>query len=80
MGRKRFTAEQIVDKLRQAEVAIAKGSTIGEVSKKLGISDKQMQVSSRQVGSLTRVGLLQCKASLIRSIQEEVSHQVRLFV
>ena len=31
MGRKRYTAEQIVDKLRQSEVEIAEGMTIGEV-------------------------------------------------
>ena len=40
MARKRFSAEQIVDKLREAEVEIAKGMTIGQVCKKLGVSEQ----------------------------------------
>ena len=30
MGRKRFTPEQIIGKLREAEVALAQGRTAGE--------------------------------------------------
>lgn len=52
MGRKRFTAEQIVDKLRQAEVEIAKGSTIGEVSKTLGISEQTYYKWRRDYGGM----------------------------
>ena len=40
MARKRFSAEQIVDKLREAEVEIAKGMTIDQVCKRLGISEQ----------------------------------------
>lgn len=36
----RHTAEQIVAKLRQAEVELAKGRTIPQVSKLLGITDQ----------------------------------------
>jgi len=32
MGRKRCTAEQIIGKLREAEVLLSQGSTVGEVS------------------------------------------------
>lgn len=52
MGRKRFTAEQIVDKLRQAEVEIAKGMTIGEVCKKLGISEQSYYKWRRDYGGM----------------------------
>jgi hypothetical protein len=38
---KRFTAEQIVSKLREAEVELAKGQSIAVVSKKLGITDQR---------------------------------------
>jgi hypothetical protein len=31
MGRKRFTAEQIINMLREAEVLLNQGSTVGEV-------------------------------------------------
>lgn len=37
--KKRHTAEQIVAKLREAEVELAKGSKLPEVARKLGISE-----------------------------------------
>ena len=40
MAKSRFTAEQIIMKLREAEVEQAKGKTIEEVCRKLGIVDK----------------------------------------
>ena len=41
MGKqKRFTPEQIIMKLREAEVFIGSGSTIGEVARKLGVSEQ----------------------------------------
>ena len=36
-GRK-FTAEQIIGKLREAEVHLAEGKTVGEASRKLGVT------------------------------------------
>ncbi len=38
MARKRYTAEQIITKLREAEVELPKGQTTPQVCKKLGIS------------------------------------------
>lgn len=40
MGRKRFTAEQIINMLREAEVLVNQGSTVGEVCRKLGITEQ----------------------------------------
>ncbi len=40
MGRKRFTAKQIINMLREAEVLLNQGSTVGEVCRKLGISEQ----------------------------------------
>jgi transposase-like protein len=40
MPRKRFTTEQIMGKLREAEVELAKGATVTAVCKKLEISDQ----------------------------------------
>jgi transposase-like protein len=40
MGRKRFTAEQIINMLREAEVHLNQGSTVEEVCRKLGISEQ----------------------------------------
>ena len=40
MSRKRFTSEQIIGMLREAEVLQGQGMTIGEVSRKLSISEQ----------------------------------------
>jgi len=40
MSRKRFNSEQIIGMLREAEVLQSQGKTIGEVSRKLGISEQ----------------------------------------
>lgn len=40
MGRKRFTAEQIINMLREAEVLLHQDSNVGEVCRKLGISEQ----------------------------------------
>ena len=40
MGRKIYTAEQIIGLLREAEVLQGQGMTIGDVSRKLGISEQ----------------------------------------
>jgi putative transposase len=39
MPKKGYTPEQIINKLREAEVLIAQGSTISVVCKKIGVSD-----------------------------------------
>jgi transposase-like protein len=40
MRGKRLPAEQIVNKLRQAEVLLAQGQTVTQISKTLGITDQ----------------------------------------
>ena len=40
MANKRHTAEQIISKLREAEVFLAKGVKIGQVCGKLGITEQ----------------------------------------
>ncbi len=49
---KRYTAEQIVNKLREAEVELAKGQTIPVVAKKLGITDQTYYRWRREYGGL----------------------------
>lgn len=39
MGRIRFTAEQIIGKLREAEVLLSQGLSIGEAIRRLGVSE-----------------------------------------
>ena len=40
MARKRFTAEQIIIKLREAEVSQAQGKTVGQVCKQIGVTEQ----------------------------------------
>ena len=39
MVRKGFTPEQIINKLREAELLLSQGATIAQASKKIGVSD-----------------------------------------
>jgi len=39
MARRRYTVDQIISKLREAEVELAKGLKVPEVARKLGISE-----------------------------------------
>lgn len=53
MAENRSTPEQIVAKLRQAEVELAKGQTTGQVCKKLGIAEQAYYRWRREYGGLT---------------------------
>jgi putative transposase len=52
MGRKRHTAEQIISKLRIAEVETSKGQTIGLVCRKLEISEQTYYKWRREYGGM----------------------------
>ena len=52
MSRKRFTTEQIIHKLREAEVELAKGRTIADVCKHLGITDQTYYRWRKEYGAL----------------------------
>ena len=50
--KKRHTAEQIVAKLREAEVELAKGHKVPEVARKLGISEHSYYRWRKEYGGL----------------------------
>ena len=52
MSRKRYSTEQIIHKLRQAEVELAKGRSVGEVAKQLGITDQTYYRWRKEYGGL----------------------------
>ncbi len=39
MTRKAFKPEQIINKLREAEILLSQGSTVGEASRKIGVTE-----------------------------------------
>jgi len=69
MGRRRHTPEQIITALREAEVGLANGKTIGAVSRELGISEQTylwVARTSSAPESLTFRGYCQLEAGLAR--------------
>jgi len=52
MSRKRYTVEQIITKLREAEVELAKGSKTLQVCRKLGISEQTYYRWRKEYGGL----------------------------
>jgi putative transposase len=52
MPRKRYTSEQIIVHLREAEVELAKGQARAEVCRKLGISEQTYYRWRKEYGSL----------------------------
>ncbi|MEL6394356.1 MAG: IS3 family transposase, partial [Planctomycetota bacterium] len=52
MARRKYSAEEIVNKLREGEVLIAGGATVAEASRQLGISDQTYFKWRREYGGL----------------------------
>ena len=52
MPKKRYSPEQIIAKLREAEVELAKGQNIGAVCRKLAISEQTYYRWRREYGGL----------------------------
>ena len=40
MSRKRFSVEQIINHLREAEVLLSQGRTVGEICRRIGVSEQ----------------------------------------
>lgn len=52
MPRKRFTAEQIINKLREAEVELSRGLTLGQVVKQLEVTELTYYRWRKEYGGL----------------------------
>jgi len=52
MPRKRFTSEQIINKLREAEVELSRGLTLGQVVKQLGVTEQTYYRWRKEYGGL----------------------------
>ena len=53
MSRKRFQPEEIITKLREAEVLLAKGDTVGQVVRRLGVTEQTYYRWRKEYGGLT---------------------------
>ena len=52
MKKKGFSAEQIIGKLREAEVLLSQGSTVSEVSRKLSVTEQTYYRWRREYGGM----------------------------
>jgi putative transposase len=52
MVRKAFKPEQIIGKLREAEVLLSQGSTVGEASRKLGVTEQTYYRWRKEYGGM----------------------------
>ena len=62
MGAKRYSAEQIIVKLRQAEIEMGRGVKVPEVCRKLGISEQTFYRWRKRYGGLDRSEIRRLKA------------------
>jgi len=66
MSKKGFTPEQIVRKLREADVMISKGESVAQVIRKLGISDVTYYRWKKEYG-----GMQVDQARRLKEIEQE---------
>jgi len=52
MSKKRYSSEQIINKLREVELMVNRGSTIGEASKKIGVTEQTYYRWRKQYGGM----------------------------
>jgi len=52
MSRKRYTPEQIIGMLREAEVALAQGDKAGTICRRLGVSEQSYYRWRREYGGM----------------------------
>lgn len=73
MPRKRFSAEEIVNKLRETEVLISQGRTIAQACKQIGVTDQTYYRWRREYG-----GLKTDQARRLKELQRENTRLKRL--
>ena len=52
MSRKRFSAEEIVNKLRQADVELSRGSTVAQACKQIGVTEQTYYRWRKEYGGM----------------------------
>ena len=66
MPRKRFTPEQIISKLREAEIHLSRGSTVAECCRQLGITENTYYRWRKEYGGLDVV-----QAKRLKELEKE---------
>ena len=76
MVRRRYTVEQIIAKLREAEIELARGSKTPQVCRKLGISENTYYRWRKEYGGLRvdqarRLKELECENARLKKLLAE---------
>ena len=66
MSRKRYSVEQIINHLREAEVLLSQGQTVGEICRRIGVSEQSYYRWRREYG-----GLKIDQARRLRELEQE---------
>jgi len=78
MGRVRFTAEQIIGKLREAELLLGQGMSIGEAIRRLGVSEQtyyrwRKEYGGMRVDQAKRLKELEAENARLKKIVADLS-------
>jgi len=73
MVRKGYTPEQIINKLREAEVLLSQGGTIAVITRKIGVSDHTYYRWRKEYG-----GMRVDQAHRLKELEQENSRLKRL--
>ena len=73
MVRKAFKPEQIINKLREAEVLFSQGATIGEASRKIGVTEQTYYRWRKEYG-----GMRLEQAKRLKELEKENSRLKKL--
>ena len=73
MARKRYTPEQIINKLREAEILLSQGSTVGEASRQLKVTEQTYYRWRREYG-----GMRVEQAKRLKDLEKENARLKRL--
>jgi transposase-like protein len=52
MGKRGYTSEQIISKLREVEILLSQGSTIGQASRKIGVTEQTYYRWRKEYGGM----------------------------
>lgn len=66
MSKRGYTAEQIIAKLREAEVLIGKGETVGQVCRKIGVTEQTYYRWRKEYG-----GMRVDQAKRLKDVEQE---------
>jgi len=73
MGKKRLSVEQIIQKLREAELELARGQTVPQVVKKIGVTEQTYYRWRKEYG-----GLRTDQAKRFKELEQENARLKRL--